>query len=81
MRRRGYRRLSAPALGPLFDPAFEEVLEEPSPEAAQDQLPLLVLGAGTSGANNHIRLLEALQPLAGKIKLVAFCWRRQAAFR
>ena len=79
--RRGYRRLPTPALGPLFDPAFEEALEEPLPEAAQDQLPLLVLGAGANGANNHIRLLEALQPLAGKIKVVALCGRRQAAFR
>ena len=81
VRRRGYRRLPTPALGPLFDPAFEEALEEPLPEAAQDQLPLLVLGAGANGANNHIRLLEALQPLAGNIKVVALCGRRQAAFR
>ena len=81
VRRRGYRRLPTPALGPLFDPAFEETLEEPLPEAAQNQLPLLVLGAGANGANNHIRLLEALQPLAGTIKVVALCGRRQAAFR
>ena len=81
VRRRGYRRLPAPALGPLFDPAFEEALEEPLPGAAPDQLPLLVLGAGANGANNHIRLLEALQPLAGTIKVVALCGRRQAAFR
>ena len=76
--RPGYRRLPTPALGPLFDPAFEETLEEPAPEAAQDQLPLLVLGAGANGANNHIRLLEVLQPLAGKIKVVTLCGRRQA---
>ena len=81
VRRRGYRRLPTPALGPLFDPAFEETLEEPLPEAAQGQFPLLVLGAGANGANNHIRLLEALQPLAGKVKVVALCGRRQAAFR
>jgi len=81
VRRRGYRRLPTPALGPLFDPAFEETLEEPLPEAAQGQLPLLVLGAGANGANNHIRLLEALQPLARTIKVVALCGRRQAAFR
>ena len=78
VRRCGYRRLPTPALGPLFDPAFEEALEEPFPEAAQNQLPLLVLGAGANGANNHIRLLEALQPLAGKIKVVTLCGRRQA---
>ena len=78
VRRRGYRRLPTPALGPLFDPAFEEALEEPFPEAAQNQPPLLVLGAGANGANNHIHLLEALQPLAGKIRVVALCGRRQA---
>lgn len=81
VRRRGYRRLPTPALGPLFDPGFEEALEETLPGVAQDNLPLLVLGAGANGANNHIRLLEALQPLAGKIKVVALCGRRQAAFR
>ena len=81
VRRRGYRTLPTPALGPLFDPAFEEVLEQPLPGLEGDQLPLLVLGAGANGANNHIRLLEALEPLAGKIKVVALCGRRQAAFR
>ena len=65
-------------LVPCLIQPFEEVLEEPFPEAAQNQLPLLVLGAGANGANNHIRLLEALQPLAGKIKVVALCGRRQA---
>ena len=77
VRRRGYRRLPAPALGPLFDPAFEEELEREIPEPDVEQLPLLVLGAGANGANNHIRLLETLLPLAGKIRVVALCGRRQ----
>ena len=81
MRRRGYRALPTPALGPLFDPAFEEELEREISETQVEQLPLLVLGAGANGANNHIRLLEILLPLAGKIRVVALCGRRQAAFR
>ena len=80
VRRRGYRTLPTPALGPLFDPAFEEVLEQPLLGLEGDQLPLLVLGAGANGANNHIRLLEALQLLAGKVRVVALCGRRQVAF-
>ncbi|WP_186539331.1 hypothetical protein [Synechococcus sp. BIOS-E4-1] len=81
VRRRGYRSLPTPALGPLFDPAFEEELEREISESDIEQLPLLVLGAGANGANNHIRLLETLLPLAGKIRVVALCGRRQAAFR
>ena len=46
MGRHGYRRLPTTALGPLFDPAFEEALQEPLPGAAQDELPFLVLGVG-----------------------------------
>ena len=81
VRRRGYRALPTPALGPLFDPAFEEELEQEISESHVEQLPLLVLGAGANGANNHIRLLETLLPLAGRIRVVALCGRRQAAFR
>ena len=81
VRERGYGVLLAPVLGPLFDPVFEEVLERPLPDADNDQLPLLVLGAGANGANNHIDLLEVLKPLSGRIKVVALCGRRQAAFR
>jgi len=81
VRRRGYRRLPAPALGPLFDPAFEEELEREIPEPDVEQLPLLVLGAGANGANNHIRLLETLLPLAGKIRVVALCGRRQQSLK
>ena len=81
VRLRGYEVLSAPVLGPLFDPVFEEVLERPLSSADDGQLPLLVLGAGANGANNHIDLLEILKPLAGSIKVVALCGRRQAAFQ
>ena len=78
VRRRGYCAMPAPAFGPLFDPAFEEVLHQPNSDC-QD-LPLLVLGAGANGANNHIRLLDALLPLAGRIRVMALCGRRAAAF-
>jgi len=43
-------------------------------------LPLLVLGAGANGANNHCRLLEVLRPFAGRLAVVALTGRRQAAF-
>ena len=79
--RRGYRALPTLALGPLFDPAFEEELEREMSGNNVEELPLLVLGAGANGANNHIRLLETLLPLAGKIRVVALCGRRQTAFR
>ena len=47
---------------------------------ARQTLPLLVLGAGANGANNHCRLLEVLRPLAGRLAVVALTGRRQAAF-
>ncbi|QNJ30573.1 monogalactosyldiacylglycerol (MGDG) synthase family protein [Synechococcus sp. PROS-9-1] len=78
-RRQGYRTVPAPAFGPLFDPAFDEELFRPEKAATADQLPLLVLGAGANGANNHVRLLEMLLPLAGRVRVVALCGRRQAA--
>jgi len=77
VRRRGYRHLPAPALGPLLDPCFVEELEHPAP--APEACPLVVLGSGANGANNHIRLLESLRPLAGRIRVVALCGRRAAA--
>ena len=64
-------------LGPLLDPRFVEELEHPAP--APDACPLVVLGSGANGANNHIRLLESLRPLAGRIRVVALCGRRAAA--
>jgi len=47
---------------------------------ANQALPLLVLGAGANGANNHCRLLEVLRPFAGRLAVVALTGRRQAAF-
>lgn len=49
-----------------------------NPSKHQD-LPLLVLGAGANGANNHCRLLETLRPFAGRLAVVALTGRRQAA--
>ena len=77
VRRRGYWQLPAPALGPLLDPRFVEELERPAP--APEMCPLVVLGSGANGANNHIRLLESLLPLAGRIRVVALCGRRAGA--
>lgn len=76
---RGYKRLPAPVLGPLLDPGFDAVLAQPPARPLASELPLLVLGAGANGANNHIRLLEALLPLAGQIRVVALCGRRELA--
>lgn len=47
---------------------------------ARQTLPLLVLGAGANGANNHCLLLEVLRPFAGRLAVVALTGRRQAAF-
>lgn len=77
VRRRGFRAMPTVVLGPLFDPAFEKVLHQPNIEL--EGLPLLVLGAGANGANNHIRLLDALLPLAGRMRVMALCGRRVAA--
>jgi UDP-N-acetylglucosamine:LPS N-acetylglucosamine transferase len=49
------------------------------PQSASNGLPLLVLGAGANGANNHGRLLEVLLPFAGRIAVVALAGRRQEA--
>ena len=79
MREQGYRSVPAQALGPLFDPAFADELARPEQPANADQLPLLVLGAGANGANNHIQLLEALIPFVGRLRVVALCGRRASA--
>jgi len=75
VRRRGYRRMLTPVLGPLFDPRFLAELHSFTPEPGN--LPLVVLGSGANGANNHIRLLETLQSLAGCIRVVALCGKRE----
>ncbi len=79
VRRRGYRQLATPVLGPLFDPRFLAELQRFVPEPGN--LPLLVLGSGANGANNHIRLLETLLPLAGRLRVVALCGKRNEARR
>jgi UDP-N-acetylglucosamine:LPS N-acetylglucosamine transferase len=62
-------------LGPLLYPAYHD--GGPAP-AALEGLPLLVLGTGSNGANNHIPLLEQLLPFAGRLAVVALCGRRPA---
>ena len=62
-------------LGPLLHPAYHQA--GPAPERL-DGLPLLVLGTGSNGANNHLALLEQLLPFAGQLTVVALCGRRPA---
>ena len=62
-------------LGPLLHPAYHD--SGPAP-AVMAGLPLLVLGTGSNGANNHIPLLEQLLPFAGQLAVVALCGRRPA---
>ena len=76
--RRGYKRAQVSVLGPLFDPSFESVLDcSFTEESAHTSLPLLVLGSGANGANNHIDLLNTLLPLAGQIRVIALCGKRE----
>jgi len=62
-------------LGPLLYPAFHH---SPPAGAEHQGRPLLVLGAGANGANNHVALLEQLLPLADQLAVVALCGRRGA---
>ncbi len=73
---RGYQRKQISVLGPLFEPSFEKVIEN-FQEPTEPQKPLLVLGAGANGSNNHVELLNALLPLTGRIRIVALCGRRK----
>lgn len=78
LRRRGYPAARIWPLGPLLYPDFatgDAAVVDPS------GLPLLVLGTGGNGANNHLQLLRQLLPLAGRLRLVALCGRRGAAFQ
>jgi len=65
--------LKAVNLGPLLQPEYHDA--GPAPER-QSGLPLLVLGTGSNGANNHLPLLEQLLPFAGQLDVVALCGRR-----
>ncbi len=81
--RRGYPAARTSVLGPLlFEPYHRAPVpahSEPGLAPAPSRLPLLVLGAGANGANNHRALLEALRPLAGRLAVVALCGRRPLA--
>jgi processive 1,2-diacylglycerol beta-glucosyltransferase len=76
LERRRFPRERIGVWGPLLYPAFQA---SPQPELAAAELPLLVLGSGANGANNHLRLLDALLPFAGRLRVVALCGKRQEA--
>ena len=78
--RRGYKRTRVEVLGPLFEPTFESILLAPIQEEEKELfLPLLVLGSGANGSNNHLELLNTLLPLSGQIRIVALCGKRESA--
>ncbi|WP_320667359.1 MGDG synthase family glycosyltransferase [Prochlorococcus sp. MIT 1307] len=76
--KRGYKNMRLEILGPLFDPSFEDLLDFPLQELEGLQLPLLILGSGANGANNHLNLLNTLLPLSGQIRVVALCGKRES---
>jgi UDP-N-acetylglucosamine:LPS N-acetylglucosamine transferase len=76
LRKRRFPSERMAVLGPLLYPTFSVGL---SRSESSNALPLLVLGTGANGANNHIPLLEALRPLAGRLRIVALCGRRPEA--
>lgn len=76
LRRRSYPAERLLSLGPLLHPPFHGA---PAPEQLPEGLPLLVLGTGANGANNHRLLLEQLLPWAGRLQVVALCGRRPSA--
>jgi len=76
LRRRRYPPERVHCLGPLLHPPFHAAL---APELPPAGLPLLVLGSGANGANNHMELLEQLLPWAGRLQVVALCGRRASA--
>ncbi|MCP9941534.1 hypothetical protein KBY70_03865 [Cyanobium sp. ATX 6E8] len=67
--------LPVECLGPLLYPAYHQA--GPA-DPVLDGLPLLVLGTGSNGANNHLPLLQQLLPFAGQLAVVALCGRRHA---
>ncbi len=77
---RGIPKNRVKILGPLFDPSFESLIQQSSNEnAPNSSLPLVVLGSGANGSNNHVNLLTELLPLAGQIQVIALCGKRVAA--
>ncbi len=78
--KRGFPVSKIEVLGPLFDPTFEKALaNSTNKENDLNALPLIVLGSGANGSNNHVDLLNNLLPLAGRIRIVALCGRRASA--
>lgn len=86
-RRRGFPAERISILGPLLYPPFHQPLRAPAehrfsdppgdtPFHSPEERPLLVLGTGANGANNHLRLLEQLVPFGDQIKVIALCGRR-----
>ncbi len=78
-----------PLLHPPFHDAQQPTAQQPSSEPSSagqtvthaletdsTALPLLVLGSGSNGANNHQALLNALLPFAGRLRVVALCGKR-----
>ncbi len=78
LRHRAYPKERIRCLGPLL---YEPFHRQPAPEHLSDEWPILVLGTGANGANNHARLLTQLLPLAGRLRVVALCGRRHAALQ
>lgn len=73
VRRRRFPPERIAVLGPLLHPPFHGA--DP-PGAERRGLPLLVLSTGSNGANNHLALLEALLPYAGRLEVLALCGKR-----
>lgn len=76
LRRRRYPSERVRCLGPLL---YEPFHRGSAPERLPHGLPILVLGTGANGANNHTRLLDQLRRFAGRLHVVALCGRRLAA--
>lgn len=74
-RRRGLPASQILTLGPLLHPAYHAAPPEPLECAGR---PVLVLGTGGNGANNHLALLEQLLPLAGQLEVVAMVGHRSS---
>ncbi len=76
--KRGFPKNRLKTLGPLFEPKFENLLNQKGNSSKKnEQLPLLVLGSGANGSNNHIPLLNTLLPLSGRIRVIALCGKRE----